>query len=423
MNKTNFFKKIDNTKDKNNKDIKNIRNIESIKNIKNKFQIFNFKNFNYKNLNSKNIFQSSFKSKNKIKNKKVLKKAIIIIEIILISILAITILINNIILKNTNKYSKYLEYKNTPFLKKYTAIVFNIDNNYENVIRNYMKFNNKYITSKKGPQNEKLNNQNILPQDTYIKHKNKEPQYIKPTKYYSKGKTYLTNNEAILFKNISNINFLNTYILKDILIFNTNTNIFNFSQNNYNTPHNYFNKTYFNILNNIIISFEKIEKNINSNKEFEIINSLKENVKYSEFLKENWAFYIIKTNEYFKVFEGIEEEKLNNGIGHFTETACEIENVGLAGHNRGYDVNSFSSLKNLENEKDTKNKMVIYKYKDNIYLYKLTEFKNIMEDDYTVIDKKDKGILTLITCVENNPKLRLMVIGKLVSKYTVSNKI
>lgn len=98
---------------------------------------------------------------------------------------------------------------------------------------------------------------------------------------------------------------------------------------------------------------------------------------------------------------------MNKYIGHFESTSKENGNVTLAAHNRGYDVNYFSRLKELEIGDE-----VIYKFQNLTRTYEISS-KNIIKDtDVEVLEKTDENILTLITCVENKPSLRRCLIAK-----------
>lgn len=98
---------------------------------------------------------------------------------------------------------------------------------------------------------------------------------------------------------------------------------------------------------------------------------------------------------------------LNKYIGHFEDTNKNFGNVALAAHNRGYEVNYFSRLKELEIGDE-----VIYTINDLVRTYKISS-KNIIKDtEVEVLDKTNENILTLITCVENEPSLRRCLIAK-----------
>lgn len=61
-----------------------------------------------------------------------------------------------------------------------------------------------------------------------------------------------------------------------------------------------------------------------------------------------WELEIPKINLIGEIFEGTSSEILDKYIGHFEETGTVSGNIGLAAHNRGYEVNYFQNLKDLE---------------------------------------------------------------------------
>ena len=82
--------------------------------------------------------------------------------------------------------------------------------------------------------------------------------------------------------------------------------------------------------------------------------------------EKNWQLEIPKIDLVAKISEGVEKENLDCYVGHFEETHLVFGNVVLAAHNRGYKVNYFSRIKELE-EGD----LIIYrcgKIVQNIYL-------------------------------------------------------
>lgn len=116
-----------------------------------------------------------------------------------------------------------------------------------------------------------------------------------------------------------------------------------------------------------------------------------------------WELEIPKINLKATIAQGTTDEILNKYIGHFIESEVLDGNIALAAHNRGYDVNYFSKLKELEIG-DT-----VYYYYENKKKEYIVASKDIIKDtDFDVIEntKNKDNILTLITCVENMPELR-----------------
>lgn len=132
-----------------------------------------------------------------------------------------------------------------------------------------------------------------------------------------------------------------------------------------------------------------------------VVKSTKE--KNNDFENSNWSIYFPKTNENYNIYETVSNEVLNKGIGHFSETEKLKGNIALAGHNRGYKVNSFSHLKNIKEGEE-----IYYKYRKEIFKYKVSTKEKISEYDYSKVERTG-DFLTLITCVENKPELRLCV--------------
>ena len=63
-----------------------------------------------------------------------------------------------------------------------------------------------------------------------------------------------------------------------------------------------------------------------------------------------WQIQIPKISLIANISEGTTTEVLNQYVGHFENTQKELGNIGLAAHNRGYEVNYFKDLKLLNAE-------------------------------------------------------------------------
>lgn len=104
-----------------------------------------------------------------------------------------------------------------------------------------------------------------------------------------------------------------------------------------------------------------------------------------------------------KVYEGTTETSMKKGLGHFISSDYYEGNVCIAGHNRGVNTN-FGKLKKLEiGDKIT------YKTKLGSKNYKVTSIEKISADDFSKLTSTQQNKITLITCVENQPMLRLCV--------------
>ena len=102
-----------------------------------------------------------------------------------------------------------------------------------------------------------------------------------------------------------------------------------------------------------------------------------------------------------EIQEGTEKQVMDKYVGHFTETSITDGNVALIAHNRGYAVNYFANLKDLNKEDE-----IIYKYKDYKKVYKVEDIKLIKDTDFSCIENTKENVITLITCVENQPEYR-----------------
>lgn len=116
---------------------------------------------------------------------------------------------------------------------------------------------------------------------------------------------------------------------------------------------------------------------------------------------EIWKIEIPKISLIADIKDGTTKEVLNQYVGHFEETQKENGNIGLAGHNRGYEVNYFQNLKLLK-EGDT----IIYTHNEFIKEYEVEKNRIIKDTDWKYLENTEDNRLTLITCVENEPEYR-----------------
>lgn len=117
-----------------------------------------------------------------------------------------------------------------------------------------------------------------------------------------------------------------------------------------------------------------------------------------------WKLEIPKIELIADIAEGTNEEILDTYIGHFEETQKKNGNIGLAAHNRGYKVNFFNRLKELE-----VGDVILYTFEEETRIYKVTDIGIIEDTNWEVLKNTDYNKLTLITCVENKPSLRRCV--------------
>ena len=151
---------------------------------------------------------------------------------------------------------------------------------------------------------------------------------------------------------------------------------------------------------NIVNEVTEIEKQENVEKTEE-----KEITEKQE--KSKWYLEIPKINLKADIEEGTTKEIMENYIGHFEETSKNIGNVGLAAHNRGYKNNYFKNLKTLK-EGDS----IFYTYQGITKEYLVTEHVIIKDTDWSYLENTEENIITLITCVENEPEYRRCIQGK-----------
>lgn len=135
------------------------------------------------------------------------------------------------------------------------------------------------------------------------------------------------------------------------------------------------------------------------------IMKVKEDIPEKSTIKEEivntWQLEIDSIGLKAEIAEGTTQEILNKYIGHFENTSKETGNIGLAAHNRGYEVNYFERLKELKQGDEIK-----YQYNQYQNVYEV--YKNIIikDDDWKKLEQTEDNMLTLITCVENQPEYR-----------------
>lgn len=113
---------------------------------------------------------------------------------------------------------------------------------------------------------------------------------------------------------------------------------------------------------------------------------------------------INKINMQGEIKEGSSQEVLQNYIGHIEETAVYDGNVGLAAHNRGSSPSYFARINELEIGDE-----IIYQNKYGERKYKVSQKKDILETDWSMLGESKENKLTLITCIKNRVNQRLCV--------------
>ncbi|MDR1208766.1 MAG: class D sortase [Clostridiales bacterium] len=110
-----------------------------------------------------------------------------------------------------------------------------------------------------------------------------------------------------------------------------------------------------------------------------------------------------KTGKLIPVYEGATLGNLAKGAGHFASTSAWDGNICLVGHNRGAGE-MFGFAKNLSiGDKLT------YTTPYGSRIYAVFNIEKISETDDSKLGYSAENILTLLTCVENIPALRLCV--------------
>lgn len=144
------------------------------------------------------------------------------------------------------------------------------------------------------------------------------------------------------------------------------------------------------------------------NQKIENTNSIND-IENSDIM-ELWESNIIGTLEIpslnlkLSVADDIDDTTLENYIGHFTSTALYEGNVGMAGHNSS---KFFATLKNIK-----KGDEIIYNFLLGEKTYIVDTITEIQEDDWNYLEDTEDNRLTLITCVKNQPMIRLCIQAK-----------
>ena len=168
-------------------------------------------------------------------------------------------------------------------------------------------------------------------------------------------------------------------------------------------------------LNFIINNFSRVgiesislSQKISNREDFQNDNILQEKKQDNNTLSEekqyNWYIEIKSINLKAPIEETTEADVLSRSVGHFEDTPREQGNIGLAAHNRGYEVNYFENLKSVKIGDE-----IIYQYNDFKMIYEIDTIEIIKDTDWSYLEKTDENKITLITCVENEPQFRRCV--------------
>lgn len=108
----------------------------------------------------------------------------------------------------------------------------------------------------------------------------------------------------------------------------------------------------------------------------------------------------------YETEEGGEMESMTKGIAHFAVSSAWDGNIALCSHNvaPAGAVAYFRDLYRLK-EGDT----LSYKTALGEREYKVSEVKEIQEDDWSALGRTEDNRMTLITCITGKPSMRLLV--------------
>ena len=104
-----------------------------------------------------------------------------------------------------------------------------------------------------------------------------------------------------------------------------------------------------------------------------------------------------------KVYQGTDADALRKGAGHFASTSIWDGNVAIAGHNRG--VNNHVGRIHLLDYGDT----IKLTTKLGTRTYEVYAIYKVSVDDMRVLNDSSENIITLVTCVMNQPDYRWCV--------------
>lgn len=156
---------------------------------------------------------------------------------------------------------------------------------------------------------------------------------------------------------------------------------------------------YFFYNNNNRVKSSDIISKINTINEKD--NNKEENNEQNNVELGNWYIEIPTINLKAPISEGTDSNTLNLNVGHFIDTAIEMGNIGLAAHNRGYQYNYFQNLKKLKKED-----RIIYTHNEFKKEYVVNVIEIIENSNWNYLKQSEDNKITLITCIENEPKYR-----------------
>lgn len=156
-------------------------------------------------------------------------------------------------------------------------------------------------------------------------------------------------------------------------------------------------------INSQVNSIIKID-NENTNTKEKINIDISKNEEAIE--TDTWEISIPKIELKAPISEGTDKETMDKYVGHFENTAKNQGNICLAAHNRGYPVNYFQNIKQLE-----KGDLIIYTIGNTEKKYKVSMISIVEDTNWDNLQKTEDNRITLITCVENEPEYRRCIQG------------
>lgn len=153
----------------------------------------------------------------------------------------------------------------------------------------------------------------------------------------------------------------------------------------------------------IIVAWQKKSK-VNTLEQYTNMQEEQLSKNPKEEQNQNWKIEIPEISLIANISEGTEEDILKKYVGHFSITPKKEGNVGLAAHNRGYEINYFAKLKDLKGGEE-----IIYTYGEFVKTYVVDKNIKISETDWSYLENSNKNEITLITCIENEPEYRRCV--------------
>lgn len=103
------------------------------------------------------------------------------------------------------------------------------------------------------------------------------------------------------------------------------------------------------------------------------------------------------------MYQGTNADALRKGAGHFASTSIWEGNVAIAGHNRGVN-NHFGKIHTLDIGDTIKLTTQLGTRSHEVY-----SVSKIGVDDTSVLNDSTENIITLVTCVKNQPDYRWCV--------------